>query len=148
MVSPVEVQVPVAAWHAFVMLEQVTFAPRQTPAAHTSDVVQPLPSSQEVPSVSAGFEHAPVEVLQVPAEWHWSEAVQTTGVPVHVPLWQLSPVVQGFPSLQAVPSAWPAQGFAVEALLKVKTCVANSLFTVSVTVTVTCMLVASGFGTL
>jgi hypothetical protein len=50
----------------------------------------------------AGFEHWPVAELQVPALWHWSDAVQTFGVPVHVPLWQvyvlhLSLPVQGTP---------------------------------------------------
>ncbi|PYM17130.1 MAG: hypothetical protein DMD81_10205 [Candidatus Rokuibacteriota bacterium] len=29
--------------------------------------------------VFAGFEHTPVAGLQVPARWHWSDAVQTTG---------------------------------------------------------------------
>jgi hypothetical protein len=34
--------------------------------------------------------------------------VQTTAVPVQVPLWQVSPVVQALPSLQVVPSALAA----------------------------------------
>src|SRR2546425_362198 len=51
----------------------------------------------------AGFEQRPVVVSQVPATWHWSRAVQTTGVTVQVPVWQLSPVVQARPSLQLVP---------------------------------------------
>jgi len=57
-------------------------------------------------------------------------------------------VRQRFPVLQAVPFACPAQGLAADAPANVKTCVANSLFTVSVTVTVTCMFAGSGFGTL
>src|SRR5262249_26878899 len=45
----------------------------------------------------------PVLVLQTPTPWHWSLAVQTTGVPVQRPAWQVSPVVHARPSLQAVP---------------------------------------------
>ena len=57
-----------------------------------------------VPSAFAGLEHVPVAGSQVPASWHWSLAVHTTGFePVHVPLWQVSVWVQALPSLQAVP---------------------------------------------
>ncbi len=46
----------------------------------------------------------------VPATWHWSLAVHTTGFePTHVPLWQVSVRVHALPSLHAVPSA--AAGF-------------------------------------
>src|SRR2546427_8501727 len=49
----------------------------------------------------------PVVVLQVPALWHWSEAVQTTGLePVHLPLWQVSVWVQGLASLHGTPSSF------------------------------------------
>jgi hypothetical protein len=42
--------------------------------------------------------------LQVPASWHWSEAVQTTGfAPAQVPDWQVSVSVQPLPSEQAEP---------------------------------------------
>jgi hypothetical protein len=35
---------------------------------------------------TAGLEHVPVDGSHVPATWHWSEAVQTTGFePTHVP---------------------------------------------------------------
>ena len=45
-----------------------------------------LPSLQTVPFAAAGFEQAPVVVLQVPAVWHWSLAVQVFGfAPVHTP---------------------------------------------------------------
>ena len=38
-----------------------------------------------------GFEQMPVAGLQVPATWHWSVAVQTTGLPpAQVPAWQVS----------------------------------------------------------
>jgi len=65
--------------------------------------VQGLPSLQALPLVFTGFEHVPVVGLQVPAVWHWSEAVQTTALPVHTPLWQVSVCVQALPSLQALP---------------------------------------------
>src|SRR5262249_44279862 len=41
---------------------------------------QALPSLQVEPSALLGLEQVPVAVLQVPAVWHWSLAVQTTGV--------------------------------------------------------------------
>lgn len=61
-------------------------------------------------SFPVGFEHWPVEGLQVPATWHWSLAVHTTGLlPVHTPFWQVSVRVQALPSLQVVPL--PLAGF-------------------------------------
>ena len=78
----------------------------QVPAWQLSACVQAFPSLQTAPSGWLGVEQAPVVVLQVPATWHWSLALHTTGlVPVHVPAWQLSACVQAFPSLQAAPSA-------------------------------------------
>jgi hypothetical protein len=77
----------------------------QKPPRQASPVVHALPSSQEAPSVLAGLEHAPVEVLQVPAVWHWSLAGQVFIVPpTHVPPEQASPDVQALPSSQDVPS--------------------------------------------
>jgi hypothetical protein len=68
--------------------------------------VQALPSLQVLPSVFVGFEHMPVAGLQVPAVWHWSRAVQLTGLaPVQAPFWQVSDWVQALPSLQVLPSA-------------------------------------------
>jgi hypothetical protein len=82
----------------------VTAVPAQLPPVHTSLLVQVLLSLHAVPSVLSGFEHTPVLVLHVPALWHWSEAVQTTGLlPVHVPLWQVSVCVHALPSLHAAP---------------------------------------------
>src|SRR5262249_46311051 len=43
-----------------------------------------------------------------PALWHWSAAVQTTGAPVQLPAWQLSPCVHALPSSQVVPSTTAA----------------------------------------
>src|SRR5881396_435479 len=78
--------------------------PVQSPLRQVSLCVQALPSLHPVPSVLAGSEHAPVAGLQVPAVWHWSEAVQTTrSLPVHTPPWQVSVRVQALPSLHAVP---------------------------------------------
>jgi hypothetical protein len=79
-------------------------APAQTPAAeHTSLMVQASPSLQVAPALT-GFEQAPVAGSQVPAEWHWSDAVQVFWVPPQTPAVQTSPVVQALPSLQVLPS--------------------------------------------
>ena len=90
---------------------QVTGVPPvQTPFSHVSTCVQASPSEHGDPFALAGFEHAPVAGSQVPASWHWSVAVQVTGVPpVQTPAWQVSPVVQALPSLHVVPSV--ATGF-------------------------------------
>src|SRR5439155_78943 len=78
--------------------------PVQTPLWQVSVCVQALPSLQALPLVFAGFEHVPVVGAQVPAVWHWSEAVQTTGLlPVQTPLWRVSVCVQALPSLLALP---------------------------------------------
>jgi hypothetical protein len=69
--------------------------------------VHALPSSHAVASVLAGFEQLPVPGSHTPAEWHWSEAVHTTGLaPTHVPAWHVSVCVHRFPSLHAVPFAF------------------------------------------
>ena len=78
----------------------------QLPAWQLSPLVQVLPSSQLVPLPLAGFEQAPLLGSQVPAEWHWSCAVQVTAVPAQDPPWQLSASVQALPSSQAVPLAF------------------------------------------
>src|SRR2546429_5899282 len=79
-------------------------SPVHTPLSQVSVCVQALPSLQAVPSAFAGFEHVPLAGSQTPATWHWSEAVQTTGLlPVHTPLSQVSVRVQESPSLQAGP---------------------------------------------
>jgi len=72
--------------------------------------VQELPSLQVVPFAALGFEHAPVLGAHVPAVWHWSSAVQVTGLdPRQVPLSHASLCVHAFPSLQVAPFA--ASGF-------------------------------------
>src|SRR5262245_20364798 len=76
------------------------------PVWHASVCVHAFPSLQPVPSGAAGFEHTPVPVLQTPATWHGSLAVQVTGLaPVHAPDWQESVCVHAFPSEQPDPSA-------------------------------------------
>jgi hypothetical protein len=89
---------------------QVTAVPAHAPLVHTSPVVHALPSLHAVPFAAVGFEHAPVVVLQVPATWHWSDAVHATEfAPTHVPAWHVSVRVHAFPSLHVVPFA--AVGF-------------------------------------
>src|SRR3989442_1614318 len=97
-------QVPtVWPWSAAV---QVTgLPPVQTPAWQVSVWVQASLSSHAVPSAALGFEHVPVAGSQVPAVWHWSAAVQVTGLPpVQTPAWQVSVWVQALLSSHAVPS--------------------------------------------
>ena len=75
----------------------------QTPVWHVSVCVHRSPSLHAVPSGAVGFEQ-PVAGLHVPATWHWSLAVHTTGfVPVHTPVWHVSVWVHRLPSLHAVP---------------------------------------------
>jgi hypothetical protein len=83
------------------------FVPVHTPAMQVSVCVQRSLSLQAWPSGAAGFEHMPVVGLQVPAVWHWSSGMHTTGAPaVQTPLWQASPIVQLVPALHAVPFAF------------------------------------------
>ena len=77
----------------------------QRPFQQLSCSVQALPSSHVDPSCLTGFVQVPVFGSQTPASWHWSDAVQVTGVPAHCPAWQTSPWVHLSPSLHVVPSA-------------------------------------------
>jgi hypothetical protein len=95
-----------AWWQGSGAAQVIGLAPLQVPAWHVSVCVQRLPSSQAVPSLTGGFEQAPVPWSHTPTAWHWSSAVQVTGVPLQRPSWQLSDVVQASESLQAVPSGW------------------------------------------
>src|SRR5439155_1876764 len=101
-----------AAWHWSEAVQTTGFEPVQLPLWQVSVCVQALPSLHAVPLLAFGLEHRPVAVSQVPATWHWSSAVQTTGLePVQVPFWQVSVCVQALPSLQAVPFGWrPSAG--------------------------------------
>src|SRR5438132_293849 len=84
--------------------------------------VQASPSLHGVPLVAVGVEQLPVAGLHVPATWHWSRAVQVTGLlPTQLPLWQVSVCVQALPSLHGVPfvalgvEQLPVAGFNVPA---------------------------------
>jgi hypothetical protein len=92
-------------WHWSGAEHWIGLPPVQVPAWHVSDCVQPLPSLQVVPSVTAtGLEHVPVAGSQA-LTWHWSGAVHWIGLPpVQVPAWHVSVCVQALPSLQLVPS--------------------------------------------
>jgi hypothetical protein len=77
-----ESQVPVL-WH-WSGSEQVFGPPAlQTPFWQVSLSVQALPSLQVEPLGLSGFVHVPNR--QKPTLWHWSDAVQTFGVPAHEP---------------------------------------------------------------
>src|SRR5262245_22167922 len=83
--------------------------PVQTPPAQASLELQGLPSSHPAPSGLAGSLQSPVPESHVPTSWHWSEAVQTTGLPpAQLPPWQASVWVQASSSSQPVPSGWCA----------------------------------------
>src|SRR5207249_3717834 len=78
--------------------------PTQMPASQASVRVQALPSSQPVPSGLAGLLQTPDAGLQMPAVWHWSAAVHTTGLaPTQAPAAQVSVRVQALASLHLVP---------------------------------------------
>src|SRR5204862_1654241 len=111
------------SWHWSRAVQATGLLPVHTPARQVSVCVQALPSLHAVPLLAFGLEHWPVAVSQVPAVWHWSSAVQTTGLaPVQVPLWQVSVCVQALPSLHAVPllefalEHWTVVGLQVPAL--------------------------------
>jgi hypothetical protein len=99
-------QVP-ARWQASIAGHETAPLPTQTPAAsQVSVAVHGSPSSQAAPAGRGGFEHSPVRGSQVPAAKHGPAASQRFGrPPAQRPAWQVSPVVQGSPSLQAtIPS--------------------------------------------
>jgi hypothetical protein len=102
--TPVTVLQTPTAWHASLAVQTTGIDPAQKPDWHESVWVQAFPSLQSVPSGAAGFEHSPVPVLQTPATWHASLAVQFTGfVPAQTPDSHESICVQAFPSLHVVP---------------------------------------------
>jgi hypothetical protein len=114
-------QVP-TAWHASDAEQTTGLAPVHVPFWQVSACVHALPSLHGEPFAAFGFEHWPVDGLQVPATWHASDAEQVTAfAPTQVPPWQVSSCVQALPSLQGVPSAavglehWPVAGSQVPA---------------------------------
>src|SRR5689334_21575557 len=71
-----------------------------------SGAVQASLSLQAVPSSLAGSDHTTVALSHVPASWHWSSALHTTGLsPVHTPVWQVSTCVHASLSLHGVLSS-------------------------------------------
>jgi hypothetical protein len=102
--TPVDVLHVPTSWHWSLALQTTGFEPLHVPDWHVSVWVQAFESLHEVPFDFAGFEQMPVDGLHVPTSWHWSLAVQTTGVPAtHEPFWQVSVPLQGLPSSQPVP---------------------------------------------
>jgi hypothetical protein len=103
-VQPLEGSQP-SSVHGLPSLQSGAGPLTHAPPWQVSPCVHALLSLQLVPFGLAGFEQTPVCASQVPATWHWSEAVQVTGfAPVQLPPWQVSVCVQAFPSLHAVPS--------------------------------------------
>src|SRR5437870_5459615 len=103
-------QVP-ASWHWSDALQTTGFVPVQVPLWQVSVWVHASPSLQVAPFGLAGLEHVPVWGSQMPASWHWSEALHTTALaPVQVPARQVSVWVQALPSSQVVPFACSGLG--------------------------------------
>src|SRR5438477_95597 len=93
-----------AVWHWSAAVHTTGLAPTQAPAAQVSVRVQALASSHGAPSSLAGLLQTPDAGLQVPAVWHWSAAVPTTGFePPPLPAALPSLRVQALPSSQLVP---------------------------------------------
>src|SRR5262245_9892048 len=96
-----------ASWHWSRAVQTTGLAPAQAPASQVSVWVQASPSVQAVPFGLSGLEQMPLAGSQTPASWHWSRAVQTTGVaPTQSPASQVSVWVQASPSVQALPLAF------------------------------------------
>jgi hypothetical protein len=93
-----------APWQAAGMGQTTGLFPVHTPFWQVSLSVQRLPSLHACPLGTGGLEHMPVVGSHAPVSWHWSRGEQTTGAPpVQTPAWQLWPVMQRLPALQAVP---------------------------------------------
>ena len=105
--TPVEgLHVP-AVWHWSGVAHTTGFEPLQAPVWQVSVWVHAFPSLHGVPFAFAGLVQTPVDVLQVPTAWHWSDAIHTTGFePTQAPVWQVSLWVQAFPSLHGDPFAF------------------------------------------
>jgi hypothetical protein len=93
-------------WQSFEGGPQSFIVPgTHVPFMHLSPVVHMLPSSQPVPGgMGEGGVQLPSDGLHVPGELHASPLVHVLIVPpAHVPFWQVSPCVQGLPSLHDGP---------------------------------------------
>ena len=83
------------------------FEPLHEPFWHVSVCVHALPSVHALPFALFGLLHTPLAGSQMPATWHWSSGVHTTGLlPLHVPLWQVSVCVHALLSSHVLPSAF------------------------------------------
>ena len=78
---PVLVLQVAITWHSSGVGQTTAAPPVQVPAWQVSVAVHMLLSLQLVPSAASGLLHTPVVVLQVPATWQASSAVQTTEAP-------------------------------------------------------------------
>src|SRR5256884_8150518 len=93
-----------AVWHWSAAVHTRGLAPTQAPASQVSVCVQALPSSHGAPLSLGGLLQTPVAGLQVPAVWHWSAGVHTTGVaPTQAPGARASVWVQAVPSSKSDP---------------------------------------------
>src|SRR5437762_390332 len=76
----------------------------QAPAWQVSLCMHALAALRLVPLGLAGLLQTPDAGSQVPAVWHWSATVHTTGfAPTQAPAWQVSLCVHALASLQLVP---------------------------------------------
>ena len=76
-----------ATWHRSLAVQVTGWEPVQVPAVQAYAWKQVSEPVQLVPSATAGLEHEPEMGSHVPAAWHWSLAVHTTGLdPLHTPL--------------------------------------------------------------
>jgi hypothetical protein len=93
-----------SAVHWFASLQELGLPPPQVPAEQVSPRVQNWPSLQAEPLRGAGsLTQLSVVSLQESAV-HWLASSQLVELPLpHTPDWQVSPVVQNCPSLQASP---------------------------------------------
>src|SRR2546427_539315 len=90
--------------HCTAAVHTTGLAPTQAPASQVSVCVQALPSLHGAPLALAGLLQTPDAGLQVPAVWHWSAAVHTTGfAPTQMPASQASVCVQASPSSHGAP---------------------------------------------
>src|SRR3989442_1699514 len=69
-----------ASWHWSRAAQTTGLVPTQAPAWQVSVWVQASPSLQALPFALSGLEQRPFAGSQTPATWHWSRAVQTTGL--------------------------------------------------------------------
>lgn len=85
---------------------QTLFDDVHAPNLHTSGVVQTLPSSHPVPSLTAALTHTPVATLQLSAV-HPLLSLQFLAVLAHDPVLHPSGDVHALPSSHGAPSAKP-----------------------------------------